>query len=122
MCRWDGQHCPPSQHDPTLFIYLAANVRQWTRLFNVLTQPIYTAPGCLPSGAIGAALFRTISDVARAKESRRVQPAEPTTGWRPRSIHVRMGALSIGVLLVVEILMGHCHRSPHRQLVSTEHI
>lgn len=56
-------------------------------MLNLHTQ----LPVGLPSGAIGAALFRTISDVARAKESRRAQPPEPVAVRQPRSIRVRMG-------------------------------
>ena len=48
-------------------------------------------PVSLPSGIIGAALFRTISDVARATDSRRTQPTEPTATRQPRSVRVRMG-------------------------------
>jgi len=44
-----------------------------------------------PSGAIGAALFRTISDIAHVKESRQSQSTKPTVVQRPRSVRIRTG-------------------------------
>ena len=56
-----------------------------------ILRPRPQLPVGLPSGAIGAALFRTISDVARAKESHRSQSTEPTVVRRPRSVRIRTG-------------------------------